>query len=157
MPLAVDTGTERPGPRQGYPVLPANGRRCTAREAPASAAAAFVIRQIASPWEPRTPEEVGRRGVGALRVLTAASVPEGWVLGSVHILHHAVGGFWCGTWEIEGMVTGAGNVATGRVPDGRLTLWRIADLPTERPPISDALPGGGELAGSSVRSATVCS
>lgn len=56
MPLAVDTGTERPGPRQGYPVLPANGRRCTAREAAASAAAAFVIRQIASPWEPRTPE-----------------------------------------------------------------------------------------------------
>ena len=133
-----------PGPRQGEPVLPAKGKRWDAHDALEDAGVLYVGRQVASPWAPRNPSEVGRRGIGARRVLAADGPLDGWELGSTHVLYHAKDGFWCGTWEIEGIVTWPGGQVTGTVPHDRLTLWlakdaAVADVTDDRRAIADSV------------------
>jgi hypothetical protein len=135
---------ERPRPREGYPMLPARGKRWDAHEALDDAAVLYVARQVKSPWQPRTPAEIGKRGPGARRVIAAKSAINGWHVGSSHVLHHAHDGFWCGTWEIEGYVTWPGSTITGRVPEERLTLWRIVGPPNTASPIDGSVDLGAD-------------
>lgn len=125
-----------PGPRTGHPMIPARGKRWDAHDALEGAGVLYVGLQVASPWAPRNSSEVGRRGVGARRVLAASAPLDGWELGSTHVVHHANDGFWSGTWEIEGIVTWPGGQVTGSVPYDRLTLWLLQDAAL--PAVADA-------------------
>lgn len=74
----------------------------------------YHVRQVASPWVPRRPEEVGKRGVGAERVILSAERINSFIQGSRFTARHAVRDAWWGTWEVVRTPASFADAAEGK-------------------------------------------